>query len=413
MTNCVLYILLRVSLQVIDFGSSCFENQRVYTYIQSRFYRAPEVILGAKYGMPIDMWSLGCILAELLTGYALFPGEDENDQLACIIELLGMPPQKLLDQSKRSKNFISAKGYPRYCLAETLEDGRIILGSGSSRQGKERGPPGSKSLKKALKGCDDPLFMNFLCGCLEWDPEMRMTPAAALKHSWFRRRLPRPPQSLQGSTVSASGSTTSSMSPATAAATAAVAAAATMKDSRVNADADAIKSEHDAAAKIDDARSNDSVIDKRLQHCCTIINTSTLQSALHKTRNPHTHITNAMSANLANANVPSLDTTNGSTTTNKLDMGSNGSSLISVAAGLSGSITNNGSNENCSSSSSASITNKLRVLLSSTDVNNATTNLSPSSIKSGTKNVVLSSMQQPLSSPSITSSVTNHITSTQ
>ena len=96
--------------QVIDFGSSCYEHQRVYTYIQSRFYRAPEVILGARYGMPIDMWSLGCILAELLTGYPLLPGEDEGDQLSCIIELLGMPPQKLLDQSKRAKNFISSKG---------------------------------------------------------------------------------------------------------------------------------------------------------------------------------------------------------------------------------------------------------------------------------------------------------------
>ena len=99
-----------LSFQVIDFGSSCYEHQRVYTYIQSRFYRAPEVILGARYGMPIDMWSLGCILAELLTGYPLLPGEDEGDQLSCIIELLGMPPQKLLDQSKRAKNFISSKG---------------------------------------------------------------------------------------------------------------------------------------------------------------------------------------------------------------------------------------------------------------------------------------------------------------
>lgn len=60
--------------------------------------------------MPIDMWSLGCILAELLTGFPLLPGEDEADQLACIMELLGLPPQKLLDQSKRAKNFISSKG---------------------------------------------------------------------------------------------------------------------------------------------------------------------------------------------------------------------------------------------------------------------------------------------------------------
>ncbi|KAH8402809.1 hypothetical protein KR215_000279, partial [Drosophila sulfurigaster] len=80
------YIYMSTTTQVIDFGSSCFESQRVYTYIQSRFYRAPEVILGAKYGRAIDMWSLGCILAELLSGHALFPGENESDQLACIIE---------------------------------------------------------------------------------------------------------------------------------------------------------------------------------------------------------------------------------------------------------------------------------------------------------------------------------------
>ncbi len=100
----------RSGIKVIDYGSSCYEHQRIYTYIQSRFYRAPEVILGAKYGMPIDMWSLGCIIAELLTGYPLFPGEDEADQLACIIELIGMPPNKILEVSKRARNFISSKG---------------------------------------------------------------------------------------------------------------------------------------------------------------------------------------------------------------------------------------------------------------------------------------------------------------
>jgi len=59
----------------------------VYTYVQSRFYRSPEVILGHPYAMAVDMWSLGCIMAELYTGYPLFPGENEVDQLACIMEV--------------------------------------------------------------------------------------------------------------------------------------------------------------------------------------------------------------------------------------------------------------------------------------------------------------------------------------
>ncbi|XP_039625706.1 dual specificity tyrosine-phosphorylation-regulated kinase 2 isoform X2 [Polypterus senegalus] len=183
----------RSGIKVIDFGSSCYEHQRVYTYIQSRFYRAPEVILGSRYGMPIDMWSLGCILAELLTGYPLLPGEDEGDQLACMIELLGMPSQKLLDSSKRAKNFVSSKGYPRYCTVTTLPDNSVVLNGGRSRRGKIRGPPGSKEWVTALKGCDDPLFLDFLKQCLEWDPSLRMTPSQALRHPWLRRRLPKPP----------------------------------------------------------------------------------------------------------------------------------------------------------------------------------------------------------------------------
>jgi len=190
----------RSGIKVIDFGSSCYEHQRIYTYIQSRFYRAPEVVLGARYGMPIDMWSFGCILSELLTGYPLFPGEDEGDQLACVIELLGMPPEKLLESSKRAKNFISSKGYPRYCTVTSLPDGSTVLTGGRSRHGKTRGPPSSKDFVTALKGCDDPLFIDFLKKCLEWDPAQRMIPSQALRHPWLRRRLPRAPAETNGIT---------------------------------------------------------------------------------------------------------------------------------------------------------------------------------------------------------------------
>jgi dual specificity tyrosine-phosphorylation-regulated kinase 2/3/4 len=95
----------RSGIRVIDYGSSCYTNEKVFTYIQSRFYRAPEVILGLDYGLPIDMWSTGCILAELYTGHPLFPGENEPDQLACIMQLLGPPKKEYLDQCSRKKQF--------------------------------------------------------------------------------------------------------------------------------------------------------------------------------------------------------------------------------------------------------------------------------------------------------------------
>ena len=66
-------------IKLIDFGSACFENRTVYSYIQSRFYRSPEVVLGSTYNVSIDMWSLGCVAAELFLGLPLFPGASEHD----------------------------------------------------------------------------------------------------------------------------------------------------------------------------------------------------------------------------------------------------------------------------------------------------------------------------------------------
>ena len=77
------------TIKVIDFGSACHESSHVYTYIQSRFYRSPEILLGLPYTSAIDMWSLGCIVAELFIGIPLFPGSSEYNQLFRIIEMLG------------------------------------------------------------------------------------------------------------------------------------------------------------------------------------------------------------------------------------------------------------------------------------------------------------------------------------
>lgn len=82
-----------------------FFSFQIYQYIQSRFYRSPEVLLGIPYDLAIDMWSLGCILVEMHTGEPLFSGANEVDQMNKIVEVLGMPPDNLLDQVKTTSCF--------------------------------------------------------------------------------------------------------------------------------------------------------------------------------------------------------------------------------------------------------------------------------------------------------------------
>ena len=57
------------------------------------------------YHMAIDMWSLGCIMAELYTGFPIFPGENEQEQLACIMEVLGVPDKDFINRSSRKRLF--------------------------------------------------------------------------------------------------------------------------------------------------------------------------------------------------------------------------------------------------------------------------------------------------------------------
>ncbi|KAF9792325.1 hypothetical protein BJ322DRAFT_998545, partial [Thelephora terrestris] len=171
------------AIKVIDFGSSCLEHEKMYTYIQSRFYRSPEVILGMSYHMAIDMWSLGCIMAELYTGFPIFPGENEQEQLSCIMEILGVPEKEFINRSSRKRLFFDSTGAPR----------PVVNSKGRRRR------PGTKSLAQVLR-TDDHLFVDFIAKCLVWDPERRMKPQAALRHDFItsgrRHRITSPSPSV-------------------------------------------------------------------------------------------------------------------------------------------------------------------------------------------------------------------------
>ena len=154
------------NIKIIDFGSACFVHERLYCYIQSRFYRAPEVILGLGYSLPIDMWSLGCIVAEMATGNILFDGNSENEQLMRMVEVIGLPSKKILNKSCKKHLFFDESGKKKDLR---LESGETVN-------------PNSKPLKFI-----EAMLTDFLYKCLKWDPEARITPTQALMHPLFEK----------------------------------------------------------------------------------------------------------------------------------------------------------------------------------------------------------------------------------
>lgn len=153
-------------------GQVDLNPNKIYTYIQSRFYRAPEVILGITYTPAIDMWSFGWILYELYNGYPLFAGENENEQLQWIMEVKGKPPPSVLALASRRKNFFD-------------NDYNPILDPNS--RGKIR-KPGAKELKTVMKW-EDEKFIDFIDKCIEWKVEERLSPEKAQEHEWIKEGL--------------------------------------------------------------------------------------------------------------------------------------------------------------------------------------------------------------------------------
>jgi len=139
------------------------------------------------------MWSLGCILAELYTGYPIFPGENEQEQLACIMEVFGPPEKHLIEKSTRKKLFFDSFGKPRV----------IVSSKGRRRR------PSSKTLSQALK-CDDEAFLDFITRCLRWDPDKRLKPDEAMHHDFITGR--KTPSRLRGSSAQSSADPTSTRS---------------------------------------------------------------------------------------------------------------------------------------------------------------------------------------------------------
>uniref|UniRef100_A0A8C1PEF8 non-specific serine/threonine protein kinase n=1 Tax=Cyprinus carpio TaxID=7962 RepID=A0A8C1PEF8_CYPCA len=112
-------------VKVIDFGSASHVSKAVCsTYLQSRYYRAPEIILGLPFCEAIDMWSLGCVIAELFLGWPLYPGASEYDQIRYISQTQGLPPEYLLSAGTKTNRFFKKgpdSSYPLWRLKTPSE----------------------------------------------------------------------------------------------------------------------------------------------------------------------------------------------------------------------------------------------------------------------------------------------------
>lgn len=167
--NILLKSCSKVEVKVIDFGSSCFVDDQLSSYCQSRSYRAPEVMLGLPYGQAIDIWSLGCILAEMWTGYVLFQNESVPTLLARISGIIGDFPNWML----RSGTYVSNYYTQNATLYQPGPDGLVHLLI-----------PKRTSLRQRMR-TDDAEFLDFLTQTLKLDQRERITAADALKHPFF------------------------------------------------------------------------------------------------------------------------------------------------------------------------------------------------------------------------------------
>lgn len=181
----------RSAIKIVDFGSSCQLGQRIYQYIQSRFYRSPEVLLGIPYDLAIDMWSLGCILVEMHTGEPLFAGSNEFDQMMKIVEVLGMPPKHLLDLAPKARKYFDQHPDGTY-VCKKPKDGKKYKQPGSRKLhdviGAENGGPGGRRSGEPGHNLADYLkFKDLILRMLDYDPKTRTTPYYALQHNFFKK----------------------------------------------------------------------------------------------------------------------------------------------------------------------------------------------------------------------------------
>ncbi|KAM4825056.1 homeodomain-interacting protein kinase 4 [Thomomys bottae] len=190
-------------VKVIDFGSASIFSEVRYVkepYIQSRFYRAPEILLGLPFCEKVDVWSLGCVMAELHLGWPLYPGNNEYDQVRYICETQGLPKPHLLHAARKVHHFFKRNPHPdptnpwqlkssadylaetkvrplerRKYMLKSLDQMETVNGGGASRLS-------FQDREAVAELADLRSMVELIKRMLTWESHERISPSAALRH---------------------------------------------------------------------------------------------------------------------------------------------------------------------------------------------------------------------------------------
>ncbi|KAN0075564.1 Protein kinase-like domain containing protein [Tylopilus felleus] len=177
-------------LKLCDLGSASDASENDITpYLVSRFYRAPEIILGVPYDPALDVWSIGCTLYELYTGKILFPGRSNNQMLLLMMELKGRFNAKMIKKAKFGDMYFEEQGGFESVETDRVTGANVVRKVHMSKPSRDLRsrlmPPSSVKMK------DDEMklllsFIDLLDKCLALDPSRRLMPKEALVHPFIR-----------------------------------------------------------------------------------------------------------------------------------------------------------------------------------------------------------------------------------
>ncbi|CAK7219866.1 U4/U6 small nuclear ribonucleoprotein prp4 [Sporothrix bragantina] len=186
----------RSTLKICDLGTAidrsdaATAHMEITPYLVSRFYRAPEIVLGMPYDYAVDMWSIGCTLYELYTGKILFTGESNNQMLRAIMEIRGKMSAKLYRRGELWRMHFDDNGgflsqeHDKFQGKTTIKTIPVIK---PTRDLRTRLMAASVGMTDA-ESRDLSQFHDLLDRCLNLNPDKRILPSDALKHPFFTAR---------------------------------------------------------------------------------------------------------------------------------------------------------------------------------------------------------------------------------